>query len=349
VEREIGQGDFVMLDVHGKLRKPAEGDEELDLSRDGYPVFVREESKADEWPFPGFSAKLVGLTPGQETSFSHKYSKDAQDERLRGKSVAFQVTVKTVRGVKLPELNDEFAKTVGGGETLAELRERIRENLERQSKAEYDDKYFLQLFDLIKQGATISYPPQVLEHETEHVMEELSRRLGEQHMDLETYFKVRNTDRDKFMAEEAHPTAKRRLERSLMIDEIAREQKIELSEDEVTSAFQQDWAALSATDEKFQKLTKGGKRANRDVVNAVVMDAANRTMVARVLDYIKLVATGQAPAEEGTTAEAEIPKPKKRARKKKETEESAAPASNTDMPESGGPSEDDAASPGSLT
>jgi hypothetical protein len=99
-----------------------------------------------------------------------------------------------------------------------------------------------------------------------------------------------------FLAEEVQPAAKRRLERSLLIDEIARQEKIELSEQELTDAFSQYWSALSATDEQFQKMTKGGTRGSRDMVNAVALDAANRKIVSRVLDHLKAMATGQAEA-----------------------------------------------------
>jgi trigger factor len=331
VEREVRDGDFVMLDVHGALTKATEGDEQPDLSRDGFPVFVRKEERPDEWPFPGFTLKLVGLQPGQEASFNHKFPKDASDEALRGKSAKFAVTVKTVRGVTLPELDDEFAKKVGGGDTVEELRKRIRENVERQSREEYDDKYFVELFELIKAGATVKYPPQVLDHEAEHVVEELQRRLAEQRMDLDTYLKVRNTDRETFIAEEAKPTAQRRLERSLLIDEIARQEKIELSEQELTDAFQQNWAALSATDEQFQKVTKGGTRANKDMVNAVVMDAANRTIVSRVLDHLKAVATGQAEVEASGAKSKSKKKPAKKKAPKVEAATSESAAEKTEM------------------
>jgi len=174
----------------------------------------------------------------------------------------------------------------------------------------------------------------VLDHEAEHVLEELQRRLAEQRMDLETYLKVRNTDREIFIAEEAKPTAQRRLERSLLIDEIARQEKIELSEQELTEAFQQNWAALSATDQQFQKVTKGGTRANKDMVNAVVTDAANRTIVSRVLDHLKAIATGQAEAE--ASAARAKPKSKKKPAKKKVSKVEASTAEpeaeKSDMP-----------------
>jgi trigger factor len=133
VDREVQQGDFVMADVQGQLAEPREGEEQPDLSRDGFPVFVRDEDREDEWPFPGFTQRLLGLKAGEETDLTHEFSPDVSDESLRGKTGKFAVTVKAVRAVTLPELNDEFAK-IAGVESLDELRRRVRENLERQSR-----------------------------------------------------------------------------------------------------------------------------------------------------------------------------------------------------------------------
>jgi trigger factor len=287
VEREIEEGDFVLLDVKGQ----ADEKEIADLTRPGYPVFVRSEEKEADWPFPGFGKKLVGMKAGDSSTLKHQFPKDHENEELKGLAVTFEVIVKSVRGVTLPELNDEFAKSVGV-DNIDELRNRVKENIEIQAKADYDDKYFNELFDMIKSGATIKYPPQILDHESEHVLEELKRRLSDQHLDLDTYLKMQQTDMEKFMADEVRPTAIRRLERSLLIEEITRQEKIELDQTKLEEAFHQNWTSLSSTDEKFAKLTKGGSRASKDLVDAVVVDTANRMMVSRVLDRIKAIATG---------------------------------------------------------
>ena len=233
----------------------------------------------------------MALKAGDTSTLNYSFPDDHSNEELKGLAVEFEVAVKTVRGVTLPELNDEFAKSVGV-ENIDELRNRVRENIEVQAKADYDDKYFTELFDLIKVGATIKYPPQVLEHESEHVLDELKRRLSDQHLDLDTYLKMQQTDMDKFLAEEVRPTAVRRLERSLLIEEITRQEKIELDQTKLEEAFHQNWNSLSSTDEKFAKLTKGGSRASKELVDAVVVDTANRMMVSRVLDRLKAIATG---------------------------------------------------------
>ncbi len=172
VERPIQKGDFVMIDLKGVKEKAAE-DEAPVMDRPNLPVFVRMDEKPDEFPFPGFSNELVGLSVNESKSFTHKYNKEQKDESLAGQTVKFDVTVKMVRGSILPELNDEFAKQVGPFENLQALREAVKANLATQSKAEYDDEYFSKIMEMIKEGAKIAYPPPVVDHELEHVMEDL--------------------------------------------------------------------------------------------------------------------------------------------------------------------------------
>jgi len=316
VERAVVDGDFVMVDVKSDLVK--EGLDTEELNRDGFPVFVNAEAKENEWPFPGFASQLVGFKPGEANELKHTFAENHEAEALQGETVTFGVTVKTVRGVTLPELNDEFAQQVGGGQTLDELKANLRESLNRQAKSEYDDVYFTELIEDIKSGATIKYPPQVLEHEGEHVLEELKRRLSEQHMDFGTYLKMRQMDAEKFNQEEILPVAQKRLERSLIIDELARAENIKVDEAELEAAFRDNWASLAATDQNFAKATKGGTKASKELIDAVAMDSANRMVVSRVLDRIKGIATGEiatdstteTPATPEVAAEEQPAKPK---------------------------------------
>ncbi len=295
VERAAQEGDFVLVDVSGTKAKAAEGDAPL-VERNGYAALVRKDHKDDEWPFPGFSKKLIGVKPGEETEFSHKFEKDHSDEVLQGQNVKFKVKVKTVRGVNMPELDDEFAKKSGLGQTVDELRARMRENLDAESRAEYEDKYFEELIDQIKAGATIKYPPQVLDHEMAHVVEDVEQRLKSQGIDnMETYYKMINTTREQFVEEQARPVAQRRLERGLLMDEIARAENVEVDEQALEQEFNNAWATLAMTDPEFSKRTKGGTRPTREMIDAVAMDSANRLLTRRVLDKMKSIATGAEP------------------------------------------------------
>ncbi len=307
VERAVQDGDYVLIDVVGRKAK-AKADEAALVERNAFAVVVRKDGKDDEWPFNGFSASLIDAKPGDTVEFSHKYEKDHAEEELKGQNVKFEVKVKTVRAVIMPDLNDEFAQTTGLGPTVEDLRKRMRENVNTESKNKYDDKYFEEVLASIRAGATVKYPPQVLDHEVEHVLEDLERRLKSQGMEnLDTYYKMLETTREKFIEEQARPTAIKRLERGLVMDEIARAEKIEIDEKALEAEFGNTWAQLSMMDEDFARRTKGGTKASREIVDAVAMDSANRLMTRRVLDRIRAIANG-----ESTEAEE---KPKKKAKK----------------------------------
>ena len=148
VDRPVEVGDYVLVDV--KSETP-------ELNRTGFATFVRSEDRDTEWPYNGFAKELIGLKAGENKTIKHSFPEDWEVEELKGKDVEIEVTVKTVRGVILPDLDDELAKKTGAGETLDALKEAVKKDVEKRSQDEYDDKYFVELIEKIKEGATIKY------------------------------------------------------------------------------------------------------------------------------------------------------------------------------------------------
>jgi len=293
VEREAQMGDYVLVDVKSEI---------TELNRTGFAAFLREDERETEWPYNGFAHELIGLKAGDTKTIQHKFPQDHDLEALQEKDAELEVTVKTVRAVTLPELNDEFAKTVGAGETLAALREAVTKDVENRSRAEYDDKFFIELIEKLKEGATLKYNEHTLEHESEHVLEDLSQRISGQNMDMETYFKLRNTTREQFIEDEVKPVAKKRLERSLILDEIVRKEKIEVDNESLDSEFNQTLNNLSMQGLDFGKI-RGGKKGQQRVAQAVAMESANRLLTRRALDVLKTIAMGQYKSAEDAKAD----------------------------------------------
>jgi trigger factor len=236
---------------------------------------------------------LVGLQKDESKSFTHRYGSDYKDQKLQGTSITFAVKINMVRGSILPELNDDFAKQVGPFENISALRDAVKANLSTQSKSEYEDDYFSSLIDKIKESATLKYPPQVIEHELNHVMEDLKSRLAQQNLDMVAYLKSREMDEEKFISEEARPIAVKRLERSLIMDEIARVEKIEVDRDLLQSSFEQTMGEYSG-DARFQKTMRGKSQPPKQLMNAVAMESANRAYIQQTLNRLKEIANGQA-------------------------------------------------------
>ena len=298
VEREVQEGDYVLVDIES---------ETTELKRTGFASFVRKEDREAEWPFSGFAKQLIGLNSGDIKTIQHDFPADHDLEALQGKSTEMTVTVKAVRAVTLPEVDDEFAKMVGAGETVDALRESVTKDVEARSKADYDDKFFVELVEKIKEVATFKYHQHSLEHEGEHVLEDLSQRLSQQGMDLDTYFKLRNTTREQFIEEEVKPVAKKRFERSLILDEIVRKEELEVDNDSLDSEFNQTLNALAMQGVDFGKI-RGGKKGQQQLAQAVAMESANRVLTRRALDMLKSIAVGEYKSPEERKAEAEAKK-----------------------------------------
>ncbi len=295
VERAIEIGDYVLVDVKS---------ETTELNRTGFATFVRNEDRDTEWPYNGFARELLGLKAGESKTIKHNFPEDWEVEELKGQNVESEVTVKTVRGVTLPDLNDEFAKMTGAGETLDALMEAVKKDVETRSQNEYDDKYFVELIEKVKEGATIKYHEHTIEHEGEHVLSDLSNRLAQQGMDLETYFKVRNTTREQFIEDEVKPVAKKRLERGLILDEIVRKENIQLDNEALDADYNNTLNGLAQQGMDFSKI-RGGKKGQKQLSEAIAMESASRVMTRKALDMIKSIAMGEyKPVEEAKEEEA---------------------------------------------
>jgi trigger factor len=330
VEREVQEGDYVLVDLKS---------ETTEMNRESFPAFVRTEERDSEWPYNGFAKELVGMKPGDTRTIKHTFPEDWDVEELKGKEVEIEATVKTVRAVTLPELDDEFAKTVGAGETLDELVETVKKDVEARSKADYDDKYFVDLIEKVKEGAAFKYHQHSIEHEGEHVLEDLGNRLAQQGMDMDTYFKVRNTTREQFIEEEVTPVAQKRFERSLILDEIVRREKLGVSDESLDAEFNQTLNSLVMQGLDMKKL-RGGKKGQQQLAQAVAMESANRLLTRNALDLLKSIAVGEYKSPEERAAEAEAAKAEAEA-KATETESTEVPVpaeekaqdEETDVPE----------------
>jgi FKBP-type peptidyl-prolyl cis-trans isomerase (trigger factor) len=163
----------------------------------------------------------------------------------------------------------------------------------------------------------------------EHVVESIQQDLAQQRMELDTYLKTIKKEKTVWMEEDVKPAAKKRLERSIVLDELAKVEKIEVGNEELQNEFTQMISEMQyGTDpKKLQKELKSERFAN-----ALAMEAASRLLNRKVLECLKDIATGKAAEKaaekkEEPVAEGDAEKPvkaKKAAKKETAETESAA-------------------------
>jgi trigger factor len=119
-------------------------------------------------------------------------------------------------------------------------------------------------------------------------------------MEMDSYLKMVNKEREQYIAEEVRPAAEKRLKRSLVLDEISHRENIQLSQEDMNAAF-------SATIQQLQQSPNKGKKdkVSQETVNNMTYSTLNRIYNQRILDRLKDIATGQAEAKAQAEAVAE--------------------------------------------
>ncbi|HEY3053702.1 MAG TPA: trigger factor [Thermoanaerobaculia bacterium] len=215
-ERGLEEGDFAVIDIVSN----AEG---METKTDSGHFKMGEES-----PLPELHDALRGKKPGESASFDKAYAEDASTEAFRGKTVRHDVTLKEIRIQEKPEVTDEFAKSVGGWESVAQMREAIANDLRRHREMEVLRAKRNQIGDALIAAHNFDVPETLVEEELGKSLQNYARFLASQGIDLE------KADLDwRRIGEDFRPEAVKRTKRGLILEAIARKEGITVSDVEV--------------------------------------------------------------------------------------------------------------------
>jgi trigger factor len=302
VDRPAQDGDQLQIKLNAEY-KQVEGGEEKTFIRDrSVPVIIGGEDSdaADEWPFPGFSRQLTGLSAGEEKTFSHTFAEDTQNEALRGKEVEYTVVVENIKERLLPDLDDALAQSLGEYEDLEALREDVRKRLEERDLEQYDQDYEEKLFEELWKVSTLKYPPQLVEREMEEMLHQLQHRLEQQGMDMDLYLKIRQQDMEA-LREELKPVAESRAKKYLVIFEVARQEQVEVDPNEVKAETLNtlNMAAQKMSREDIRKMT------SQETVSRLASDVTYDLLVRKATEKLMSIFKGEAQESEVPEGQAE--------------------------------------------
>jgi trigger factor len=285
------EGNQVYIKLNITRTHPKEGEIPSLVTDRQMSVVVSDQSveNKSEWPFPGFSKKLLGLTKGQEINFTYTYPDGSDFKDLRGVEIDVQVSVEEIKKRILPELTDEFAQSVDENyENLDALTKDIRQNLENQSKEDYDNKYNEKIMKAILKDSVIKYPPQMLEREIDIYLQQLENRLAQQKLDLDTYLKMRKMD-TAALREETKPLAEDRLKTTLILLEISKKENIQVDNSELETESVRTLNELG----RMMPPDKAKKTLTNEFVRGMVGNIGADLLVQHTWSYLQAVARGE--------------------------------------------------------
>ena len=182
---------------------------------------------------PEFEKGLLGLKAGQSSEITSDFEKEHPNSKLAGKKVLFKVKVTDVKLMELPELNDDFAKSLGADfNDLETLKNRIREDIKGREEKRVDRELKRKLLDRI--GATVSFdlPESLVESEMIYAIETVKQNLTR----MGSSFEKAGLTEEK-VREDFRPASEKRVKDLLILGEIARQNDLTLSESELDEGF----------------------------------------------------------------------------------------------------------------
>ena len=271
VERPVRRGDRVALDI-----KAVSGEATL---LDNQNVEVVADPEGPE-PMAGFSERIYGLTSGEQRRFALQQS--PREEGQPPVDVEFTVLCHEVKEQQLPELDEAFLSELGEYDTVDALREDIRRELMRRSEAAARERHESAVVDAVVAGAAVEIPPQLVEHQARHLLNQFVANLDRQGIGIQQYLEVVHKDeqqlRDDFLAE-----GRKSVIRQLVLEAVAEAESLAVPETEVRDYFQVASHNESGPSRAARRAMQN--RATREQVEKIIL-------VRRALDRLVAIATG---------------------------------------------------------
>jgi trigger factor len=224
LEREAKKGDF--LEIEYKSPQIEGGKTYQDRFFLGKGHFLS-----------GFEENLEGMRKGQEKEFTLTFPKDYYKKELASKDVNFKVKIKKIQEVKVPEINDEFARTLGNFENLENLKESIKEGLAKEKEIAEKERRRSEILEKIANLTDFEVPEILVSLEKERMFNDLKQRVES---GLKVPFEEYLKETKKSEAEIKNSfleMAEKRVKNFLVLREIGKRERVEVKEEEIKAAI----------------------------------------------------------------------------------------------------------------
>jgi len=284
VERPVQAGDFLTVDTHilksgAVLIGESQTDAQLEVDK--------------ERLIPGLAEGLTGQTIGDSRDIRLTLPADYPKKDLAGSDVVFRVTVKSVKERRLPALDDELARQVGRGQTLAELRQEVHDELQEAAHQADEQRFENDVLKALDERMEAEIPEALIDREVNRRVRELELRLQEQGVKMERYLEYTNSSLDVIKAEQ-RPQAVQKVRLELALETVAEREGLTVSDGEIEEAV----TSALAEDEQISRRTRDLRTA--DPVRAYFR---HQLLMRKTIDYLSAMAapessdTMEPPAE----------------------------------------------------
>lgn len=223
--RPARSGDFVLIDYEGfKDGKPFE---ETQMT-ENFTLKIGAGQIAD-----AMDDAIVGMKPDETRTATVTFPEDHANDKLKGQTIEFNITLKEIRKEVVPEIDDDFAKQFGKFETLDALKAEIIQNLSQGYEKRTEQELNEQIFSTLLERIAFEVPDAMIEYELEGIVSDAERTFSYHNMSMEQIGMTHETLREKY-----RDTALKQVKRHLILGKIIEQEPLELSEAELVQGFE---------------------------------------------------------------------------------------------------------------
>ncbi|MGB9797264.1 MAG: trigger factor [bacterium] len=264
--KEVKRGDVVDIAIQVFLEGKPYRDEKKDR------IIVGDESL-----IPPIDVHIEGMKLGEEKEIEVRYPEDFNNPELAGKTATLRVRVEGIYKLVLPKLDDEFAKKASEFNSLEELKENIRQELEREAKKVAEEQLEREIISRLISLSHVEFPEPMLQEEVTERFKRFMENLERHGYDLDRYLSENNLTLERLQME-LEKEAKDILVRRLVLQEIGRKEGIKVSEEDINKRIEQLAQANRVPSDTMRRiLEEMGKM--EEVIGGIFLD--------KVLEFLK--------------------------------------------------------------
>ena len=186
-----------------------------------------------EWNFvPGFEEKLISMERGKNKKFSLKTPSDFWRKELQEKILEFDVEITDIFKVELPEINDDFAISLGKFKTLKELKENILKGIKEEKEKEEKERWKISVAEKVAKSIDAEFPDILIEKERDRMLDELREKVKNMGLSFEDYLSRLKKPIDE-LKKDLIKEAEKKVKTYFSIYKIAETEKINVSDEEI--------------------------------------------------------------------------------------------------------------------
>ena len=285
-DRPVKEGDTAVIDFEGFVDGVA-----FDGGKgENHPLEIGSHSFIDT-----FEDQLVGKNAGDEVEVNVTFPEQYQAADLAGKPAVFKVKINEIKAKELPELNDEFAQDVAGADTLAEYKEELKKNLtekkENEAKKTKEDEAIQKIIDKSK----MDLPKAMIDTQCETMVNEFAQRIAQSGLSMDQYLQFSGMTVDQ-LKEQVRPEAETRIKSSLVLEQIAKEENIEVSDEDINAEIEKMAKAYGMEADKLKEYMGDSEK------ESMKRDLAITKAVDLIMENVKERAKAKTKKEKETEA-----------------------------------------------